>query len=63
MPHAVKWNIDRVRHPNRRYPALSSNGLSSKEVIVVDDLTVDILTTEKPHAYRSNGTSATTAVS
>ena len=47
--NAVKWNIDRVRHPIGDIP-LYQQWAFVKEVIVVDDLTVDI-TTEKPHAY------------
>ena len=47
--NAVKWNIDRVRHPIGDIP-LYQQWAFVKEVIVVDDLTVDI-TTEEPHAY------------
>ena len=46
---AIKWNIDRVRHPIGDIP-LYQQWAFVKEVIVVDDLTVDI-TTEQPHAY------------
>ncbi len=46
---AVKWNIDRVRHPIGDIP-LYQQWAFVKEVVVVDDLTVDIHTNE-PHAY------------
>ncbi|MGQ9583867.1 MAG: ABC transporter substrate-binding protein [Anaerolineae bacterium] len=46
--NAVKWNIDRVR--TRKDFMVQPQWEFVKDVIVVDDLTVDI-TTEKPHAY------------
>lgn len=52
---AVKWNIDRVRHPIGDIP-LYQQWAFVKEVIVVDDVTVDI-TTNEPHAYFENDVS------
>ncbi len=52
---AIKWNIDRVRHPIGDIP-LYQQWAFVKEVVVVDDLTVDILTNE-PHAYFENDVS------
>ena len=52
---AVKWNIDRVRHPIGDIP-LYQQWAFVKEVVVVDDLTVDIHT-NSPHAYFENDVS------
>ncbi|MDE2820831.1 MAG: ABC transporter substrate-binding protein [Chloroflexota bacterium] len=46
---AVKWNIDRVRHPVGDIP-LYQQWDFVQEVVVVDELTVDILTPQ-PHAF------------
>ena len=52
---AVKWNIDRVRHPIGDIP-LYQQWAFVKEVVVVDDLTVDIIS-NAPHAYFENDVS------
>ncbi len=52
---AVKWNIDRVRHPIGDIP-LYQQWAFVKEVVVVDDLTVDIIS-NSPHAYFENDVS------
>ena len=57
---AVKWNIDRVRHPIGDIP-LYQQWAFVKEVIVVDDLTVDIIS-NSTRTPTSRMTSATTAV-
>ena len=52
---AVKWNIDRVRHPIGDIP-LYQQWAFVKEVVVVDNLTVDIIS-NAPHAYFENDVS------